>query len=193
MKIMKYLAIAAALTITSGVANATTVGPCGNPSVSFSLTQDSPDAVQNSGCFSGNDKGGPGSVPGETFFGSDKWVLGFATDDGDGSGNVTIALTGQNWSLSGMTFQHMMVALKQANSFALFKLDSTKALSGTWGTQQFNPMGMLTSTNDLSHASIWYVPDSIAPIPLPAAGWLMLAGLGGLAALRRRKSADKAA
>ncbi len=27
-----------------------------------------------------------------------------------------------------------------------------------------------------------------APIPLPAAGWLMVAGLGGLAAMRRRKS-----
>ena len=29
----------------------------------------------------------------------------------------------------------------------------------------------------------------LAPIPLPAAGWLMLAGLGGLAALRRRRTA----
>jgi hypothetical protein len=27
---------------------------------------------------------------------------------------------------------------------------------------------------------------AIAPVPLPAAGWLLLAGLGGLAALRRR-------
>lgn len=30
---------------------------------------------------------------------------------------------------------------------------------------------------------------TVAPIPLPAAGWLMLAGIGGLAALRRRRRA----
>ena len=35
----------------------------------------------------------------------------------------------------------------------------------------------------------YVVEKSIAPIPLPAAGWLMLAGLGGLAALRRRRTA----
>jgi hypothetical protein len=29
----------------------------------------------------------------------------------------------------------------------------------------------------------------VAPVPLPAAGWLMIAGLGGLAAMRRRKRA----
>jgi hypothetical protein len=31
-------------------------------------------------------------------------------------------------------------------------------------------------------------PDPTAPIPLPAAGWLLLTGLGGLAAWRRRKT-----
>lgn len=32
-------------------------------------------------------------------------------------------------------------------------------------------------------------PPISANVPLPAAGWLMLAGLGGLAALRRRRRA----
>ncbi|MEM9709309.1 MAG: choice-of-anchor K domain-containing protein [Pseudomonadota bacterium] len=31
--------------------------------------------------------------------------------------------------------------------------------------------------------------DPITPVPLPAAGWMLIAGIGGLAALRRRKKA----
>jgi hypothetical protein len=30
---------------------------------------------------------------------------------------------------------------------------------------------------------------TVAPIPLPAAGWLLLAGVGGLVAMRRKKAA----
>lgn len=41
--------------------------------------------------------------------------------------------------------------------------------------------------NTALHSAI--LTASIAPIPLPAGGWLMLAGVGALAAMRRRKAA----
>lgn len=47
-----------------------------------------------------------------------------------------------------------------------------------------------TGNNDqetaISHISLY---TNVSSIPLPAAGWLLLAGIGGLAALRRRKTA----
>lgn len=43
-----------------------------------------------------------------------------------------------------------------------------------------------------SQASVEYAgitSDALPPVPLPAAGWMLLAGLGGLAAAKRRKQA----
>ena len=37
-----------------------------------------------------------------------------------------------------------------------------------------------------------YTSASVTPVPLPAAGWLLLASIGGLAALRRRKQLQTA-
>lgn len=37
-------------------------------------------------------------------------------------------------------------------------------------------------------ASFTANPITVDPVPLPAAGWMLLAGLGGLAAMRRRKN-----
>jgi hypothetical protein len=64
--------------------------------------------------------------------------------------------------------------------------------SGSFNTQA---AGLLTGNGcdgrnspGISHLTV-YTGGSTSVIPLPAAGWLLLAGVGGLAALRRRKSA----
>jgi hypothetical protein len=45
-----------------------------------------------------------------------------------------------------------------------------------------------TGDSGLSNA-VFFDSNSMAPIPLPAAGWLLLAGVGGLVAMRRKKAA----
>ena len=55
----------------------------------------------------------------------------------------------------------------------------------------FGPDGFNGGINDIVYSYAPTVtpppPPDVSPIPLPAAGWLLLAGLGGLAAMRRRR------
>ncbi|GAA0300164.1 THxN family PEP-CTERM protein [Rhodovulum strictum] len=44
-------------------------------------------------------------------------------------------------------------------------------------------------TNSAQLQARWTSTKNLAPIPLPAAGWLLLAGIGGLAAVGRRRKA----
>ncbi len=48
---------------------------------------------------------------------------------------------------------------------------------------------LLLGNKGVSHISYFGVEDDMTPVPLPAAGWMLLAGVGGLGALRRRKKA----
>lgn len=58
-------------------------------------------------------------------------------------------------------------------------LSGTEQISLSLGGYDFNSAEVFA---EISTSAV----SSVAPIPLPAAGWLLVAGLGGLAALRRR-------
>ncbi len=72
---------------------------------------------------------------------------------------------------------HYMV-LKAGNMHAVYELTDGSIFGGMWDTSDLDG-------KDISHIS-WYNTGIV--IPLPAAGWLLIGGLGGLMVLRRRKS-----
>jgi hypothetical protein len=66
-----------------------------------------------------------------------------------------------------------------SNKYTLDCLSAALVVEGgTWST---------VSGSSLSHITFYDTDGPTSVIPLPAAGWLLLAGIGGLAAMRRRK------
>lgn len=128
------------------------------------------------------------------------------TDNGSTSGTWSV----DDWG----GFTTVMAILKGGPSFSAYLLDTTAGIGGKWTTEGLltgggpqrtvgiignNPRKQRDTSPGLSHMTLYSyggatagaVSDEItgpAPVPLPAAGWLLLAGLGGLAAPRRRKS-----
>lgn len=165
-----------ALAGTAGAATmtCTTTGP-GSSAATLSLT-DSLSAE----CFNGNDTSDIDLTT--SIFGLTDWILADKSDDVT-SGNQTITFTSGvtknansgGWAISSIgSAADVMVNLKAGNGWGSFLVDTT---SGTW-----------TSSKGLSHASIYYRAGTpVGTVPLPAAGWMLLAGLGGLVAAKRRK------
>lgn len=93
----------------------------------------------------------------------------------DQEGTVNFNLTGSG---SGLEY----IALKASNSFALFYWDMDPLV----GSFSFDVGDFIA--HGLSHIT-FYGGDAPSEVPLPAAAWLMIAGLGGLRFAGRRKAA----
>jgi hypothetical protein len=176
--IMAAIAVLGTWSVSSEAATMGCTAGSGGSATSYTLT-DALDAE----CFSGNDTNTIDSS--FSVFGMTGWVLADKNDDStsgdqaivftDAVGNVVNGTQSGNWAISSIAdASKVMVNLKAGSNWASFLVDTT---AGTW-----------TSSRGLSHASIYYI-DGMPAVPLPAAGWMLLAGVGGLVAVRRRRKA----
>ncbi len=171
-KVLRRVGLAAGLALAASGASALTMGLT---DLGTCATSQFTTSTACEGAFSGND---PNSDL-DGLFGKTGWVdagLSFSLT-GAGTGSGTWSVT--DWG--GLTT--VMAVLKGGPTFAGYLLDLS-GTSGTWNTQ-----GLLKGSGgagpDLSHFAFYTTGPS--QVPLPAAGWMMLAGLGGLGALRRSR------
>jgi hypothetical protein len=82
--------------------------------------------------------------------------------------------------------------LNELSTSLLFEITDT--LSATSASQvtgeQFTTL--LTASAGTSIRGVSFAPESVAPVPLPAAGWLLISALGGLGVFARRRPATTA-
>lgn len=199
---MRLLSLAAALTLGLPFAAQATTYTCTTAGATVSSAC--------IGAIPGNDQdttvGGPnvnvnaydpdglGPLPAGGLFGTNTWdeaarvnepatsagILSVAYNFPVGSGLRSGTWSVTNWVGIGSA----MLVVKSSNEFIAYLLDISAGTSGSWNTAG------LTNKNgvqqEVSHITLYTTP---AAIPLPAAGWALLAALGGLGLVARRRRA----
>lgn len=198
---MNYFKIAVAACAFAVTASASLAATCGSGSYQISLNPATACYAYGTGNVNGNPMLDPilngGTVAGNTFTLVSGPVISNLTllDKSDSSGNLKEgALSG---TLSGgklgsfilnsvAPYKSLIVALKVGGGkdgfdWAAFKV----ADAGV-----FDFLTSFKKGGGLSHVNVYGVEDvAPAPVPLPASALLLMGGIGGLAALRRRKKA----
>lgn len=217
MTIIKTLAVAGTIAmITSGGAFAKTIStvltketcsisdtdPTSDACYGVVWTEDAPGAVNDSEDLL-NNATYPGAydsvkdwmtgTASTGIFGHDDWSFLAKDEKADGVavdglsftiGDASTAGMDGTWSWDGPLYDEMVLVLKQGATFAAYLFeDASDIVSGEWMTTSAFDL----TAGDLSHMSIYGRMSDVPPVPVPAAGFLLVAGLGGLAALRRRK------
>lgn len=183
---LKAFCAAAVLALAGGAASAATcTGSFGkSQTTTFTVNQLVPAGSTVDAICVNNSNDSEGAVSG--LFGITDWMLGDKSgDENSGDGVVSFGTEFAGGSSSGSWdilnpdgYSSILFVLKAGNTFGAFLLDSATLMAGDWFTSR-----------GLSHASVYYGGEPTpAPVPLPASALLLLAGVGGLAALRRRRN-----
>ncbi len=181
MNKLKTLLAAGALVATSGAAQAVTVTINGGGELECSLACT---VLDDEGALTGLAPLGTFGSPGEIFNGP----AGMAYGPGNPVDQEVAWLndvTGSSYSTSdasktegdgGYFTGALYVILKLGNNYTIMRNDSGTGISWSFTPSKGTGTG-------LSHST------TVGEVPVPAAGFLLLGGLGGLALLRRRRKA----